>query len=262
MSAILYDARGNPITVSFPDTVTNETITDARPITAVLSALNGEVLMDLNGAAVAIFDLRSGALTGTLVFEGTVDGVNYIGLPGFDLQTEAYLAAVPSAGVLAKTYVIGVSGLRRIRVRMSVFTSGTVTVAARASSADFQIYAKPIPATLGVTVTAAANTGATLTLPAPGAGLFIYLTALYVGRNATAALTGTATLLITTTNLPGGPVFSIGNAMIAGGTAPDVELEPAQAIKASAANTAVTVVMPVPGAAVLWRANAFYYVGA
>lgn len=260
--AIIYDARGNELRVGPPDSVTNETVTDARPITSTLSALNGEVVMDLNSAAVAVFDLRTAAMNATLVFEGTVDGVNYVGLPGFDLQTQAYLAAVVVTTTLAKTYVVGVSGLRRIRVRVSAYTSGNVVVAARASQADFAIYSIPKPSELGVTVTAAANAGATLTLPAAGAGLFHYITGLYVSRNATAALAGTATLVITTTNLPGSMAFSVGNAMIAGGTQNDISIQLANPLKSLVANTATTVVMPVPGAAVLWRAWAFYYVGA
>src|SRR5688500_2063841 len=81
--AILYDARGNEIRGGLPDSVTNETITDARPITAVLGALNSEVVMDLNGASVANFDIRTAAGALSLVAEGTVDGVNYMALPLF-----------------------------------------------------------------------------------------------------------------------------------------------------------------------------------
>lgn len=115
------------------------------------------------------------------------------------------------------------------------------------------------PSTLAVTVTAAANTGATLTLPAV-VGQFHYITGLYVTRNATAALAGTATLVITTTNLPGSLAFSVGNAMLAGGTQHDLMINLTQnPLKSSVANTATTVVMPTPGAAVLWRAYAFYY---
>lgn len=115
-------------------------------------------------------------------------------------------------------------------------------------------------ATLHVTVTAAANTGATITLPAV-AGLFIYITSLQIQRNATAALAGTATLVITSTNLPGSPAWSVGNAMAAGGTQTDLQYEPCLPLKASAAGVAVTVVMPIPGLAVLWRGNCSYYVG-
>ena len=258
---ILYDARGNEFKGSL-DAITNETLTDARTISATLSSLNAEVITDLNGQAVAVYDLRTGAGNLTAVFEATVDGTNYFPLPGFDNQTQAFLSAVVVTTTLAKTYIVGVSGYRRVRVRISAFTSGTLVVAARASTADFGIYCWPKPAELAATVTAAAGSGATLTLAAAGAGLFHYITNLHVSRNATAALAGTATLVITTTNLPGSLAFSVGNAMVAGGTQRDLDFVFPQPLKSSVANTSTTIVMPAPGAAVLWRACAFYYVGA
>ena len=111
--------------------------------------------------------------------------------------------------------------------------------------------------TLAVTVTAAANTAATLTLPAPGAGLFHYITGLEIMRTATAALAGTATLVVTTTNLPGSLAWSFGNAMAAGGTQKDLILAFDNPLKSLVANTASTIVMPAAGAAVLWRANVY-----
>jgi ABC-type glycerol-3-phosphate transport system substrate-binding protein len=110
------------------------------------------------------------------------------------------------------------------------------------------------------TNTGAANAAVTLTIPAPGAGLSIYLTSIQIVRAATAALAGTAVLTVTTTNLPGNPVFTMGNAMVAGGTQTDVAMTYDSPIKASASATAVTFVAPVPGAAVLWRLQATYYV--
>lgn len=268
--AILLDARGNELRVGLPDNVTNETVTDARPITAVLAAVNAEVVMDLNGAAIANFDVRTAAGALTYVFEGTIDGVNYMALPAFAqfqllaaaAVAEQFVAAVVVATTTSGIYTVGVSGFRRVRLRVSAYTSGNITVAARASRADFAIYDHPLPATLWVTVTAAANTAATITLPAAGAGLFHYITYLNCRRNATGALAGTATLIITTTNLPGNPAWSSGNAMIAGGTEEDVALQPAQPIKSLVANTATTIVMPAAGLAVLNRGNCAYYVGA
>ena len=65
------------------------------------------------------------------------------------------------------------------------------------------------PFTNGGTATAAISTGVTLTLAAPGAALFQYLSTLEITMFAGAALTAAATpTLVTTTNLPGSPVFS------------------------------------------------------
>jgi len=115
---------------------------------------------------------------------------------------------------------------------------------------------------LCVVIAPAANTGGTITLPAV-AGQFHYITAIEVTRNATAALAGTATLAITTTNLPGGGTwFRVGNAMIAGGTQKDVAQQFSSPIKSSVVNTNTTIVFPVPGAAVLWTATVWYYAAA
>ena len=267
---ILYDARGNEIRTGFPDSVTGEVITDARPITAVLAALNAEVLMDLNGAATATFDIRTGAGALTLVFEGTVDGSNYFTLPALALQQllaaaivqEAYIASIVIATTTSGIYTVGVSGFRRIRVRVSAYTSGNVTVAARASIADLIIYGRHIPSNLHQTATAAAASAATATLPAAGVGLFHYITNIHLMRNATAAVVGSATLIHTSTNLPGSPAWSVGNAIAVGGTQLDLDYTPTTPLKSLVANTPTTIVMAAGGVGVLNRINVSYYVGA
>lgn len=113
---------------------------------------------------------------------------------------------------------------------------------------------------LTVTNTAAANTACTLTIPAAGVGIFHYITSLVICRTATAALTGSATLVITSTNLPGSWAHSVGNVMVAGGTQMDLNLQlTGNPLKSSVANTNTTIVCPAPGAAVLWRITATYY---
>jgi hypothetical protein len=265
----IVDARGNEFQGQL-DQIGGGVITDARTATFVLGAANAEVVMDILGKAVATFDVRTAAANLTLVFEGSIDGVNYFPLPAFAvnqtlaaaLLAEEYVPSVIIATTATAFYVVGTSGVRRVRIRVSAYTSGNVTVAARASQADAIIYGRLIPATKHVTVTAAANTAATITLPAAGVGLFHYLTYLECKRNATAALAGTATLIVTSTNLPGSPAWSNGNAMIAGGTVTDVFINGGSPLKSLLANTATTIVMPAAGLAVLNRGNCSYYVGA
>jgi hypothetical protein len=203
-------------------------------------------------------DLRTAALNATLVFEGTIDGTNYVAVPAFDTQAGSFVAGVVVTTTLAKQYALTATGYKRMRTRVSAFTSGSVVVAARATLADFLINTVDIPIQAS-SVTAAANTALTLTLAAPGAGLRHYLTGLEITRNATAALAGTATLVITTTNLPGSLAWSVGNVMVAGGTQIDVQRDFPQPLQSSAQNTATTIVCPAAGAAVLWRINAYYF---
>lgn len=264
----IYDARGNPFQGQL-DAIGGETVTDARVAGATLGALNAELLMDLNGKAVANFDIRTAAGALTLVAEATIDGTNYFGLPLFAQQQllaaaitqEQYVPSIVIATTQSGAYTVGVSGFRRVRIRVSAYTSGNVVVTGRASIADAIIYAREIPSTLHVTATAAANTAATATLPAAGAGMFHYITHIDITRNATAALAGTATIIHTTTNLPGSPAWSVGNAMAAGGTEKDVVYEPTTPLKSSVANTNTTVVCAAAGLAVLGRVNVTYYVG-
>lgn len=241
----LFDARGNEYLGAL-DTIGGQVLTDLRTASALLGALNAELVMDLHGKGVAAFDLRTGAFNGTLVVEGSVDGTNY-----FQLEQPP----IVSTAAVANLYQVRCEGCRRVRIRVSAFTSGNITVTGRASS----IVIPPVT-TLWVTVTAAANAGATITLPAAGVGLFHYIHAIRLARTATAALAGTATLVITSTNLPGNPAWSVGNAMVAGGTQRDVEHDfGGRGLKSSVANTPSTIVMPAPGAAVLWRGNCAYY---
>lgn len=256
--SILYDARGNEFTGHI-DHITGQTLTDARPISATLTALNAESILDLNGHAVCFVDARTAAGSLSLVFEGTIDGTNYVALPAFDTALSVFVATATSTTTYNKQFAVTVTGFRRMRVRVSAFTSGTMVVSLRASNADYMINTAQIPC-IAATVTAAANTAATLTLASPGAGLRHYITGIEITRNATAALAGTATLVVTSTNLPGSLAWSMGNAMAAGGTQIDVNRVFSNPLQASAQNTATTIVAPAPGAAVLWRITAYYYV--
>lgn len=261
MSAIIYDSRLNELRASLPDYIQGDVLIDVRPTSVLLAAVNAETLMDLNGAPTVLFDVRTAAASLTLVFEVSMDAVNYYQLAAFDIQNELYVAAVVITTTHARTYAVETAGWKRVRVRCSAFVSGNVNVGGRGTSADFQIYARPIPTTLIATATGAANAAVTLTIPAPAAGLFHYITGLEITRAGAAALAGTAVLVITSTNLPGTVAWSVGNASAAGGTQKDFDKMFSNPIKSLVAGTATTIVAPIPGAGVLWRINAYYYLG-
>jgi hypothetical protein len=252
----LFDVRGNPFNGSL-DAITNETITDARAATAVVAALNAEALLDLNGKAVVAVDLRSAAFTGTVVFEGTIDGVNYFGLTA--IIGTATVGLLAGAGVVNTQAIVGVSGFRRFRVRVSAYTSGTLTVAQRASSSDYAILASPVPAHLGATATGLVNAAVTLTIPGV-AGAFHLITRLQIKRFFVTAGLGAATpTIVTTTNLPGTPAFSFGTSGAIGQTIEEI-LQPHHPIKASAAGSNTTIVCPA-GTDTIWRVSAQYLLG-
>lgn len=262
LEARLLDARGNEFAGQL-DRINNQTITDGRTATNALSGAAQEVLIDLDGHASVMVHLKTAACSATFVAEGSVDGTNYLvqPLPFISLATNACVASVVSTTTLDIGYIIPVSGYRRFRIRCSAFTSGSMNVTTRATLAPVPPQSELLyPTTLWVTVTAAANTAATATLPA-APGLFHYITHLDMTRNATAALVGSATLVHTSTNLPGSPAWSVGNAMIIGGTQLDVVAEFSCPLRSSVVNTATTFVMPAAGAAVLNRINVGYYLG-
>lgn len=262
--AVLYDARGNEWLGNM-DGITGQVLTDARTATATLGSLNAESVIDINGYSMVAFDVRTGSnATLTFVLEGTVDGTNYITLPFYDTANRgvSLVSKALAAATIGTIFWGRIAGMRRVRVRISAYTSGSVVVAMRAPQVDApDSITPPFPATLWVTVTAAANTAATCTLPAAGAGLYHYITHIDMTRNATAALAGTATLIHTSTNLPGSPAWSVGNNMIAGGTQLDTWIDFSVPFKSSVANTNTTLVMAAGGLAVLNRINCAYYIG-
>ena len=106
----------------------------------------------------------------------------------------------------------------------------------------------------------AGTTGAGLTITIPSvSGKRHAITGVQIYRSATAALAGTASLTITTTNLPDSMSWVVGNLMVAGGTQIDVDTVFSQALLSNASGTDTTIVMPAPGTAVLWNARVFYY---
>ena len=111
-----------------------------------------------------------------------------------------------------------------------------------------------------ITASPTAGNAGTVTLPAVP-GKYHYISAIHVQRSATAALAGTATLAITTTNIATAPQWQVGNAMAAGGTQLDIQAAFNPPLKSAVAGTATTLVMPAPGAAVLWNGTVFYMIG-
>lgn len=258
----LVDARGNEFLGSV-DQVGGGVVSDLRVSSGLLAALNSELMMDLNGQAVAVFDIRTAAANLTVLFEATVDNTNYFVVAGFNPLLETMLAAVDITTTHAATYIIGCSGFRRIRARISIFTSGNVTVFGRASTGDYAIYARPIPARLHVTATAAVNTGATATLPAAGFGLFHYITKVELVKlyNVVGVAAG-AGVIVTTTNLPGTPAFTTEQlALAAGSVIKVIDWNPYAPLKSSVSNIATTFVAPAQ-LQTIWRWNISYYVGA
>jgi disulfide bond formation protein DsbB len=234
--------------------------------TGSLGAVAAEVVLDMTGPNGGVntisFDLRGPGLNLAVIFEGSIDGTNFDQpLPAINQLTQA-MVNNPTVTAAVRYIVPQVAGFQKVRIRCTAFTAGPLAVVARASQAIHAVQAILKPSDLSATQTGAAGAAVTLSLAAAGVGLYHYITRLSIQRSASAALIAAAApVLVTTSNLPGAPVFQIPADAAPQGSQYTEILEPTTPIKSSAANTATTVVMPITTGAI-WRATAHYYVGA
>lgn len=246
---------------------------EQRTVSGTLAALNAEVVLPVNGDESCMIQVNAGAaVTATIVFEGSMDGgTNYFPLLALPyaattgtipvgskvLITEAFSAVAPY-----RVYAAACGQLTNVRVRCSAYTSGTLSVRINSDPA-FSLHPNTFvqTSTLQVTATGAASAAVTATLPAV-TGLRHYVDRIEVIRSATAALTAAATpVLVTTTNMPGSPVFTFGSDVAGIGVDKSLVLDAGSTGLASLlAGTATTVVAPVY-TGVIWRINVIYRLG-
>ena len=84
--SILYDSNGNVFTGGI-DILQGNTITDPRSVSVNLGALNAETVTQIYACAAATVDIR-GTWVGTISFQASVDGTNYIAIPAQNILTE------------------------------------------------------------------------------------------------------------------------------------------------------------------------------
>lgn len=111
---------------SMPDQVRayNATLQDA-----VSAVGNGQSISI--GGLTAVGLQVSGITTATITFEATVDDVNWIAVTAFNQNTGAAATTTTVNGL----FLIGCAGLSQVRARISAWTSGAITVKAKAISA-------------------------------------------------------------------------------------------------------------------------------
>lgn len=250
-------------------------IRERRQASGTLGALNAELVLDVNGDESALVYIQSTSFIGTLEFTGCMnsDSTQYFPIAAYPYSIGCAGGTIPPAGqpllihalVAANTavvYAVPVGQLKKLRVRASLFTSGSCVcsiVSEAQASINSAIYAKP--STLISTQTATAGLAATATLAAVS-GLRHVVDFIQVTRSATAALATSATpVLVTTTNLPGSPVLTFGSD--AGGIGVDKEVKldfGSSGLAATALGTATTVVCP-GYTGVIWSITVCYRLG-
>lgn len=247
---------------------------EARTATGTLAAVNAEVALDLSGDNSATIHLTTGAaFTGTYVIEGSINGTDYSPVLAFPYTPACLNGTIPVAGqpllleastlAIQRALCVAVGQLKKLRVRLSAFTSGTLAVTINADTCDsLSPYVRDQKAaTLMFTATGAAAAAVTATIPLV-AGLRHYIDRISVVRSATAALTASATpVVVTTTNLPGTPALTFGSDVAGIGVDKEAVFDFGGAgMAAIAAGTNTTIVCPAYTGAI-WRVNVSYRLG-
>ena len=227
-------------------------------VTGSLAASNAELIVDCDGSSSVFLDLR-GTFSLTVELSGTIDGVNWNMIPVKNILGGVFLISI--AGTTAGIWKCSCAGYRKVRARVTAYTSGSATAYLMASASPFDDYTKDGGvAPLIVTATGAAGSAVTVTLTAPGVGLRHYITYISINRFAAALLVAAATpVVVTTTNLPGSLAFSRPADAAAQGTLDSYREDFAFPIMSSAQNANTTIVCPAT-TNVIWRATVMYYV--
>ena len=224
-----------------------------------LGTLNAEILLDCDGATTVALDLR-GTFNMVVEVSGSIDGVNFTPIPvrPVNMASVAYVAAI--SGSTAGLWAGKCSLYRKLRARVTTWTSGLAVGTLMVSNAPLDDTLQGIVTPAIVTAVGASGAAVTLTLPAPGVGLRQYLTYLAINRFAAAALTAAAApVTVTTTNLPGTLAFSFAADAALQGTLDRWREDFAYPIPANAQNTATTIVCPATPN-VIWRVTGGYYI--
>lgn len=264
-NSILSTIATNTGTAS-TDTIVNSTIT----------AVNGTVAVNAQGDYTVSASI-TGTWSATLIAEGQLADTTWVQIPMYLVNTTLPYNSVFST-TSNGTFLITGGGYFQIRIRATAYTSGTVAVGLDASLAQQTIFssqlgtwtvqpgntvnttawlAKSPDANLWVTGTAATGVALTVTLPAV-ASQFHHIKLLEIEAYTTAARTGSATpVLVTSTNLPGSPVWTFATAAAIGTTDSKVYTFDS-ALNSSVAGTATTIVCPAT-TGVIWRVNVSYF---
>lgn len=228
-------------------------------VSGTLGAANAEVIVDCDGATTFSLDLR-GTFSMTIEVSGTVDGTNWTLIPVRPVNAAAVVYVAAVTGTAAGIWVGKCAPFRKVRARVTAYTSGAATATLVVSNAALDDTLQGMVTPTIVTAVGAAAAAVTLTLAAPGAGLRQYLTYLSINRFAAALLTAAAApVTVTTTNLPGSVAFSFPADAAAQGTMFPWREDFAYPLAAAAQNTAVTVVAPAT-TGVIWRMTGGYYI--
>lgn len=96
-----------------------------------IAALNAQVVaspLDNFGTAGVII---TGAWVGTISFQGSLDGINFVNILAHNLTTNVLTSTTTANG----QFIINTSGMRSVRARLTAYTSGTASVVIQGNAA-------------------------------------------------------------------------------------------------------------------------------
>jgi hypothetical protein len=95
-----------------------------------LTALNSQVVLDVEGQGVCAIDIR-GTFVGTITFQSSVDTINWVTTNAIPLGLAGNINHT-STTTTTGAWLMPASGSTRVRVIMTLYTSGSATVVMRA----------------------------------------------------------------------------------------------------------------------------------
>lgn len=130
--------------------VTQPTSATAVSTSGPIAALNQSVVLAVGGSGGVAFDVR-GTFSGTVSFQGSVDGITFIALPVTPFGSTSNVNAVSSSTV-AGAWIGGTSGAVTVRAIFTAFTSGTATVTIRGIAASPWSYIASVGSAINVSI--------------------------------------------------------------------------------------------------------------
>lgn len=171
-----------PTPAGAQDQFTSGTITSATCPGA------GCVTLSVAGVGVGAIQI-TGTWSGTITAQGSVDGTNYVSAAIVSVPTGATTTTTTTNGV----WLIGIAGLKSIRLTGTAWTSGTATVTIRASQGTQDTITRITTATTAVSsVAGSASSVACLAANSDRVGATVYNDStadVYVKLGATASAT-------------------------------------------------------------------------
>lgn len=151
---------GNPVLVAGSDGTNARSLTtdtsgrvstfSALSASGSLGALNATVAVSTVGLSAVAVDLR-GTFSLTCMFQGTVDGTNWVALQATPIGSAANVALVTTS-TTAGAWLVNCAGCTQVRAIATAYTSGSATVAIAGDAGPGWVYQAPVGATNAITV--------------------------------------------------------------------------------------------------------------